>query len=91
MPYQHSNPGLTSDTGNVANNEDPFAGKSHIAISPVQSAGRTCNTFSKPVASCCNVANIRPQDYKPLDYPDRQENCHVCGRRKVDYIEKLTG
>ena len=38
-----------------------------------------------------HVVHLRPQDYKPLDYADRRGHCHSCGRKKVDYIEKLTG
>ena len=33
---------------------------------------------------------VRGSDYKPLDRPEYGGHCHACGRKGVDYIEKLT-
>jgi hypothetical protein len=32
----------------------------------------------------------RALDYKALDHAEYRAHCHVCGRKGVDYIEKLT-
>jgi hypothetical protein len=33
---------------------------------------------------------VRGSDYKALDRPEYRVHCHRCGRKGVDYIEKLT-
>ncbi|MEI6294323.1 MAG: hypothetical protein WCP36_11605 [Methanomicrobiales archaeon] len=56
--------------------------KQTLQISP-NSAGTVRNTAgTSPVA--------RAMDYKALDHAEYRAHCHVCGKKGVDYIEKLT-
>ncbi len=62
-----------------------------IARGTVQDGVGTHNGNCAPAKTAVHVVHLRPQDYKPLDYADHRGQCHACGRKTVDYIEKLTG
>jgi len=79
------------ETGNVATEDGTLPGRPRNAENTVQRDDWPCNTVSKPAGPLATVASIRARDYKPLDYADRRGHCHTCGRRTVDYIEKLNG
>ena len=60
---------------------------------PVKSAGNTDSSKSE-AAECAeklgSPLEVSSRDYKPLDYAEHRAHCAACGRKGVDYIEKLT-
>jgi hypothetical protein len=48
-----------------------------------------CCGKAGPVAPPSTGTRIRPEDYKPLDVPDRTY-CRLCGSPWTHYVEKLT-
>jgi hypothetical protein len=60
---------------------------------PVKTAGNTDSSKSE-AAECAeklgSPLEVSSRDYKPLDYAEHRAHCAACGRKGVDYIEKLT-
>ncbi|MCX6699469.1 MAG: hypothetical protein NTV68_06015, partial [Methanomicrobiales archaeon] len=59
---------------------------------PILKPASQCNGISpgtsrNPVGS---PPNAHALDYKALDHAEYRTHCHVCGKKGVDYIEKLT-
>jgi hypothetical protein len=74
----------------VVHEEHNLPGEPPIVKDPVQNEVVAHKVNCARDETAVHVVHLRHQDYKPLDYSDQKGHCHACGRRRVDYIEKLT-
>ncbi len=58
-----------------------------------QAVSKSCEVCGSPSTKqkmAYSGLRIAAHDYKLLDHPEYRSKCQVCGRKGVDYIEKLT-
>ena len=93
VPAQDSSSDRTCEMENAERVVDNQIVRPLILKIPVKNAGNTDSSKLGP-AECAEKLDssleVSSRDYKPLDYAEHRAHCAACGRRGVDYIEKLT-